>query len=244
VQLTFKAPTTGTTVNISNPQVDGDAVKTKLKAFVSAYNDALTFVNGKLTEQKVIKNTSSTSADDDTTLTAAEASQGVLNGDPGLRDMLNSMRNLMTQTVSGLSAPLNSFAALGITTGAASDTTSDDAKMGKLVFDEKVFDAAYDANPDGVKALLGGKSGTTGLSQVWDGLIKPLTEQNGLLDQRVDMANSDVTSIKDQLDRLSDRLADKEAQYRKMFSNMELALQKVNSSSSNVLAQLSASSSS
>jgi flagellar hook-associated protein 2 len=243
VQMTFKAPTTGVSVNISNPQVAGDTIKDKLKAFVSAYNDALTFVNGKLTEQKVVKNTSSTSSTDDTTLTAAEASQGVLNGDPGLRDMLSQMRNLVTQTVGGLGAPLNSLGALGISTGAASATTTDDAKMGKLTFDATVFDAAYDKDPDGVKKLLGGTAGTTGISQTWDNYIKPLTESDGLLDQRVTMANDDVTNIKDQLTRLSDRLADKEAQYRKMFSNMELALSKVKDSSSSVLSSLSSSSS-
>jgi flagellar hook-associated protein 2 len=243
VQMTFKAPTTGATVNISDPHVGADAVKAKLKAFVSAYNDVVSFTNGKLTEPKVVKNSSSTSATDSTTLTAAEASQGVLFGDPGLRDMLSSMRQTVTQTVSGLGAPLNSFAALGISTGAASATTTADQKTGLLTFDEKAFDAAYDANPDGVKKLLGGVGGTSGLSQTWDGLIKPLTESNGLLDQRATMAGSDVTRIKDQLDRLNDRLADKEEQYKKMFSNMELALSRVQSSSSSVLASLSASSS-
>jgi flagellar hook-associated protein 2 len=243
VQLTFSAPTTGTTINISNPQVPGDAIKDKLTAFVSAYNDALSFVNGKLTEQKVVKNTSDTTSTDDTTLTTAEASQGVLNGDPGLRDMLNQMRTLVTQTVGGLSAPLNSLAALGISTGAATANTTDDQKLGKLVFDTKVFDAAYDSNPDGVKKLLGGTTGTKGLSQTWDGYIAPLTQTNGLLDQRVSMANDDVTNIKDQLSRLTDRLADKEEQYRKMFTNMELALAKVKDSSSSVLDSLSSSSS-
>jgi flagellar hook-associated protein 2 len=243
VQMTFKAPTTGTTVNISDPHVTADTVKAKLKAFISAYNDVVSFTNGKLTEPKVVKNSSSTSATDSTTLTAAEASQGVLFGDQGLRDILTSMRQTVTQTVTGLPAPLNSFAALGISTGAASATTTADQKTGLLTFDEKTFDAAYDANPDAVKKLLGGVSGTTGLSQTWDGLIKPLTEANGLLDQRSTMAGSDVTRIKDQLDRLNDRLSAKEEQYRKMFSNMELALNKVQSSSSSVLASLSASSS-
>jgi flagellar hook-associated protein 2 len=243
VQMTFKAPTTGATVNISDPHVSADAVKTKLKAFISAYNDVVCFTNAKLTEPKVVNNSSSPSPTDSTTLTAAEASQGVLFGDPGLRDMLSSMRQTVTQTVSGLGAPLNSFAALGISTGAASAATTADQKTGLLTFDEKAFDAAYDANPDGVKKLLGGVGGTTGLSQTWDGLIKPLTESNGLLDQRASMAGNDVTRIKDQLDRLNDRLADKEEQYKKMFSNMELALSRVQSSSSSVLASLSASSS-
>jgi flagellar hook-associated protein 2 len=244
VQMTFKAPTSGTTINVSDPQVSGDAIKAKLKAFVSAYNDVVSFTNGKLTEPKVIKNTSSTGANDSTTLTAAEASKGVLFGDPGLRNMLDNMRQTVTQGVSGLTGPLADFAALGISTGAASSTTTADAKTGLLTFDEKAFDAAYDANPDGVRKLLGGVSGTTGLSQTWEGLIKPLTEANGLLDQRATMAGDEVTRIKDQISRLDARLADKQEQYKKMFTNMELALSKLNSSTSSVLSSLSASSSS
>jgi flagellar hook-associated protein 2 len=244
VQMTFKAPTSGTTVNVSDPQVGGDAIKAKLKAFVSAYNDVVSFTNGKLTEPKVIKNTSSTGANDSTTLTAAEASKGVLFGDPGLRNMLDNMRQTVTQGVSGLTGALTDFAALGISTGAASSSTTADAKTGLLTFDEKAFDAAYDANPDGVRKLLGGVSGTTGLSQTWEGLIKPLTEANGLLDQRATMAGDEVTRIKDQLSRLDARLADKQEQYKKMFTNMELALSKLNSSTSSVLSSLSASSSS
>jgi flagellar hook-associated protein 2 len=244
VQLAFKAPTTGTTVNVSDPQVAPDAIKAKLKAFVSAYNDVVSFTSGKLTEPKIVKNTSSTSATDDTTLTAAEASQGVLFGDPGLRDMLSNLRQTVTKSVDGLSGSLVNFAALGISTGAASATTSADAKTGLLTFDEKTFDAAYDADPDGIKKLLGGVSGTTGLSQTWDSLIKPLTEANGLLDQRSTMAGDEVTRTKDQITRLDERLADKQEAYKKMFTNMELALSKLHSSTSSVLSSLSASTSS
>ncbi len=245
VQLTFKAPTAGTTVNVSEPHVSSDDIKAKLKAFVSAYNDVVSFTNGKLTEPKVIKNTSSASPTANTTLTTAEASKGVLFGDPGLRDMLDQMRNLVTQAVGGLSGPLNSFAALGISTGAATGGAStDDSKTGLLTFDEKTFDAAYDANPDGIKQLLGGVTGTDGLSQSWEAMIKPLTEANGLLDQRSTMAGDELTRITDQISRLDTRLADKQEQYRKMFTNMELALSKVQSSSSGMLSALSNSSSS
>lgn len=243
VQMTFKAPTAGTTVNVSDPHVSPDSIKSKLKAFVSAYNDVVTFTNGKLTEPKVVKNSSATGPNDSTTLTAAEASKGVLFGDPGLRDMLVSMRQTVTKSL-GLGGSLDDFAALGISTGAASSTTSADAKTGLLTFDEKTFDAAYDADPAGVRKLLGGVSGTPGLSQSWDDLIEPLTESNGMLDQRASMAGDEVTRIKDQISRLDERLADKQEQYKKMFTAMELALSRVQSSTSSVLSSLSSSSSS
>ncbi len=97
LQLTFKAPVAGATVNVSDPHVGADTVKAKLKSFIAAYNDVVSFTNGKLTEAKVVKNSSATGANDSTTLTAAEASKGVLFGDPGLRNMLDSMRQTASQ---------------------------------------------------------------------------------------------------------------------------------------------------
>jgi flagellar hook-associated protein 2 len=113
-----------------------------------------------------------------------------------------------------------------------------------MTYEEKDIDAAYEADPDGVRRLLGGVSGTTGLAQTWDNLIKPLTQANGVLDQRSTMAGDEVKRVKDQLTRLDERLADKQEQYKKLFTNMELALSRVQSSTSSMLSSLSASSSS
>lgn len=246
VSLTFKAPTTATTVNVSDPGVDPAAIKTKLKAFVSAYNDVVQFTNGKLTEKKVVKNSSESGSDANTNLTAAEAAKGVLFGDQGLRGLLTSMRTKVSDTVSGIPGNVNTFAALGITTGAPTGgaATSTDSKNGLLTFDEKTFDAAYKADPLAVKKLVGGVSGTDGLSQTWDAIIKPQVEANGLLDQRVSMAGNEVTRIKDSISRMDTRLADKQEQLKKMFTNMELALAKSKSQTGDLLGSLGSSSSS
>ena len=53
VELTFKS--TGTsTVTVSTPAAKSDDVAAKLKAFVSAYNDAVDLVRSKLTEKRVV----------------------------------------------------------------------------------------------------------------------------------------------------------------------------------------------
>ena len=53
VEMTFKS--TGTsTVTVSTPSAKPDDVAAKLKAFVSAYNDAVDLVRSKLTEKRVV----------------------------------------------------------------------------------------------------------------------------------------------------------------------------------------------
>lgn len=236
VTLTVKALTSETTIDVSPPGVDSDAIKTKLKSFVSAYNDVVELVSSKLTEKKVVR-----TSDDDDQLTSSEAAKGVLFGDTGLRTMLGRMRQSVTDTVSGLTG-VNSLAALGISTGAAAATTTEDAKKGKLTFDAAVFDAAYADDPQAVKKLLGGVTGTTGLSQTWNSLLEPMTQANGLLDQRVAMAGNEVTRIKDAIARMDDRLERKEETLRKQFTAMELALTRSNSQYSDLLGSLGSSS--
>ncbi|MBX5441430.1 MAG: flagellar filament capping protein FliD [Solirubrobacteraceae bacterium] len=238
VTLTIKALTTDTTIEISPPGVDADAVKKKLKAFVDAYNDVVDFVEGKLTEKKVVK-------EGDQALTSAEAAQGALFGDTGLRNMLSQMRMLVSAAVPGLPGDLNSLAALGISTGKSTGAaTTADAKKGKLVFDESVFNEAYAKDPLAVRKLLGGVSGTTGLSQTWSQMLDVHTAANGVLDQRVAMANSELDRIKDAIARIDDRLVRREETLRRQFTAMELALSRSNSQYADLLSSLSRSSSS
>lgn len=232
VTLTIKALTTDTTIEVSTPGVDAGAIKDKLKAFVSAYNDVLDFVDAKLTEKRVVK-------EGDQALTSSEAAKGVLFGDSGLRNLLSQMRIQVTETVPGLTGDLVSFAALGIGTGASTGAaTSADAKKGRLVFDEATFDAAYAKDPLAVKALLGGVTGTTGLAQTWGETLDRHTAANGLLDQRVSMADAELDRIKDAIARMDDRLARREEMLRRQFTAMELALSRSNSQYSDLLSSL------
>src|SRR3954447_1838606 len=81
LQLTFKA--TGTTsVSVTPPGPDQDAVQKKLQAFVDQYNSTVDFVRGKLTEQKVPNATTTT-----------DATKGVLFGDSQLTGLLSQLRS-------------------------------------------------------------------------------------------------------------------------------------------------------
>lgn len=221
VTLTLKSLTDGTAVNVSTPGVDKTAVKDKLKAFVAAYNDALELMSAKSSEKKVVKT-------DGKPLTSAEASQGVLFGDSGLRGIIGSMRIAISEPVAGMTGDYASLASLGITTGATtgSGATSSDSIKGKLVLDETKLMAAIEDDPLAVQTLLGGVTDTAGFSQSFAGVVSPLVTTNGTFDQRLQANTRQLDLIKDGIARMDMRLELREERLRKQFTAMELALQR------------------
>jgi flagellar hook-associated protein 2 len=217
IELTLK--TVGSsTINVNPPAANPSAVSTKLKAFVSAYNDAVDLIRGKLTEKSVSN-----------PQTDADAKLGVLNGDPSLSQLLGTLR----QTIS--EAGLDS---LGVKVNDSGSATDPDSLAGKLTFDQDAFDAAWAAGPSAVKAKLGSVD-QAGFAQTFEGVLDPITRAgDGLLDQRVAAGNSQLSDIKDQLARIDDRLSTKEDFLRKQFADLEAALSRSQSQSSDLASQL------
>ena len=216
-ELTFKS--TGTsTVTVSTPAAKSDDVATKLKAFVSAYNDAVDLVRSKLSEKRVVNPQS----DDD-------AKQGALFGDDTLDSVLTSMRQAIS------AAGLDS---LGVSVASTGSGTSPDALAGKLTFNQATFDTAWAAGPSAVKAKLGSPD-AAGFAQSFESVLDPITRSgDGLLDQRVSDADSELTYIKDSLATMDLRLQTKEDMLRKQFTAMEQAIAASQSASSSLASQL------
>ncbi len=220
VEVTLKGLVTDVDVSVSTPAVDKEAVKAKLKAFVDSYNDVLAFVTGKLTEQRE----TTTDGQGNEKTTAPDPKKGVLFGDSGLRDMLGSMRLTLSSPVAGMPASMSMLSQLGISTGAAQATVNADAVAGKLVLDVDKLTAALDSDPTGVQQLLGGVAGTDGFAQAFTGLLTPLVQASGVLDQRVETADDEISDLDDRMNALNDRLAARETALRKQFIAMESAL--------------------
>jgi flagellar hook-associated protein 2 len=203
VELTLQG--TGTaTVNVSTPAADPTKVSAKLKAFVSAYNDAVDFVRGKLTE-KTVPNPQSN----------ADAVQGVLFGDTALSGVLSSMRQVVSEA--GLDA-------LGVQLPAAGTGNTPDAQAGKLTFDQPTFDAAWAADPNQVRATLG-STDAAGFAQALEAVLDPVTRSgDGLLDERVSQADDEISSIKDNLANMDLRLQAKQDYLQQQFTNLETIL--------------------
>lgn len=217
LELTLKSLGTAT-VTVSPPAANPDALKTKIKAFVSAYNDAVDLVRGELTEKRV----SDPQTDDDAKL-------GVLFGDATLGGLLSKMR----QTIS--EAGLDQLGVSVVSSGAAN---SPDTLAGKLTFDDSTFDEAWAANPLAVKAKIGSPDGP-GFAQDFEADLDPFTRAgDGLLDTRVGDADRELSYVKDTLNRLDLRLQTKEDLLRKQFTALEEALSQSQSQSADLSGQL------
>ncbi len=115
---------------------DPSAVKTKVQAFVDAYNKVKTFLNE---EQNY----------DPSTKTA-----GDLLGNYAAEMIENDLNNMITGTASGFlpgTDPYTMLAQIGVSTTVQG---SDKTQYGTLTFDETTFDKAMADNPDGVVRLL------------------------------------------------------------------------------------------
>jgi flagellar hook-associated protein 2 len=225
LQLTFKA--TGTSsVSVSPPGPDEDAVQKKLQAFVDQYNSTVDFIRGKLTEKKVPNATSAT-----------DAAKGVLFGDPQLTGLLSQLRNMMTDKT-GITGSVQSMADLGISTGAGSGgAASADAIAGKLTFDRRKFADAFESGRLDIKAFMTDPSKGIGakLTRLLDPVAKPTS---GLLDVRARQAGDQSDDIDAQIAALEDRLTQHQQRLQAQFTAMEQALAQSQSQGSWLTAQL------
>lgn len=209
-EITLKATTTApVSLTVSDPAPDTASIKAKLTAFVSAYNSAVDFVRGKLSEEKVARPTTTT-----------EATKGLFRGDTMLTSVLSSMRS-----------QVGDLAAYGISTGAASGsaTFSADAVAGKLRIDDAKLTAAL-ADPDALRTAL------DGLGQRLSEVVTPVA--GARVSQRLEGVTSERRRIADAIARTDVRLAGREQRLRAQFAAMESALAASQAAQSQLASQL------
>jgi flagellar hook-associated protein 2 len=225
VELTLRAPTSSAvTVNVGTPAPDKAQTIAAVKAFISDYNDLVTKVRAELSEKRVAN-----------PQTTSDAQKGDLFGDPMLSSMLDGMREVISGTVVGD----KTLADIGISTGKATGAAATaDSIDGKLTLDENALSAALDDDPAAVQKLLGGMLDTPGFAQAFTAKLTPITRADGLLQARIDAADSSIKTIKDQLDDMDRRLSMREDHLRKQFSALELALQRSQSQSTDLASRL------
>jgi flagellar hook-associated protein 2 len=225
VRLTLKGvSSTPVTITASAPDVDRDGVKTKIKAFVDAYNTMLTSIDSKVSDKPVVSPTST-----------ADAQHGSLYGDSGLTSMASQMRQFVSQTLDGLSGVVD-LADLGITVPKATGGSStDDAKLGKLVIDDDKLTEALDTDWTKVSDFF------TAFSAKVDTFVRGYTGTGkGIIDGRLQSADADIKSYDNQLDTMNTRMNNEETRLRAQFAAMESALAKAQSQGSWLTSQINA----
>lgn len=230
LDVTFKGMTdaTGVSVTVGGPAPDTSAIKTKIKAFVAAYNDAMTVMRSKYEEKGV--NSPQNNVD---------AAKGVLRSDSGLSTIMTTMRMGVSANIAGADPSLTLLSQLGISTGAAagSGALNQDAIAGKLTFDEAKFDEAYANDPTAIKKILGASG--SAFSQTFSSAIDAFSSTGGLLGNRVSQADGTIDAIKTSLERFDLRLSARQALLTKQFQQMEAALSNSKAAGNAFSAQLS-----
>ena len=230
VKLTLKGVTTTSgplTVTVGAPAADPDAVKQKLQAFVDVYNSTVDAIRTKLTEKTIPGAT-----------TDADRQVGMLYGDNQLTDMLSTMRQAIYSPVAGLPAGMDSLSDLGITTGDASPTISQDALAGKLTLDTAKLDKALENDPGGVRNLLGGVNNVGGWARAFEAVVHAADTTGGPLDTRINGASDEIKRLQTSMSQMDERLSIRETALRTQFAAMEAALSQSQSQSAWLSGQL------
>lgn len=230
VSLTLKGVTTTSgpvTVTVGAPAASTDAIAKKVQAFVDVYNATVDAIRTKLTEKAVPGAT-----------TLADQQKGMLHGDTQLNELLSRMRQAIYQPVAGLPAGMSSLADLGVSTGAASPTISQDALAGKLELDTDKLSAALSSDLSGVHDLLAGVANAGGWARSFEAIVHAADTTGGALDVRISGAGAEIKDLQTSMAAMDERLSLREQALRAQFTALETAMSQSQSQSAWLSGQL------
>ncbi|MFZ3044795.1 MAG: flagellar filament capping protein FliD [Desulfatirhabdiaceae bacterium] len=187
---------------------------TRLNAFLTAYNGLTDSLNSL---QSYDKQTQAT---------------GSLFGDSTTRRIQSELRNLFSNSVSGLPAALSHLTDLGVSTNEA----------GKLELDSSVFNTKLkDSFDDVVKFFTKTDAGAEGFAvRMASSVEKILDTKGGMLAARTKGIQGSIDSLDEQIQRLNDRLAISETRLRKQFATLEVLLGQYQNTSNSLTSNLDA----
>ena len=217
-----------------NIDQDIDSVITKVKNFVTAYNDIVEMLNNKTSEKVEYDFSILTEAqreemdEEDLKAWDAKAVSGILRNDNQISGLLSEMRSRLFQEIgdTGLSA-----SEIGLSTGTWSDN-------GKITLDETKLRTALETNPDAVAQVFVGSTTSTDEATIEkeSGLITSFFKS--ISDYTSDITKNTLSSLTTSLDNdktkysdLMELMAEKEEDYYAKFTAMETAISRYNSQS-------------
>jgi flagellar hook-associated protein 2 len=244
--VTYNVQSLGTTtVSVQN---DVDKIIASVKTFINDYNTLLSSINTKVSEKRdtnympLTDDQKKAMSEDDIKLWEDKTKTGLLHNDSILKTLSDSMRDVFSSAVGGLTGKYKTASSIGISTGV------DWSENGKLYVDEDKLRAALQDDPDVVYKIFGTTSDTAsnnGIAVKLTSLLKTaadkITDEAGTTASATD----DVTSIlgkqnkelTERMTTLNNKLVKQENQYYSQFNAMEEALSKL-SQQSNYLVSL------
>ncbi|AKG36566.1 flagellar filament capping protein FliD [Paenibacillus durus] len=201
------------TVKVSQ---DADKISDKVDAFVKAYNDVVTIIRN---------NTKKSEKNSDGSLSLT------LMGDPMLRDLQSQLNDWMNTLVGSSNGfKLLSDAGLEVDKGVTSATLM----TGTITFDKDQFKAKLAENSDMLSKMFTGSiakgDANDGLGTLFTNNLKVWTDSvNGLITSKIKGYDSEISFLGDQINSMNDRLAMKEQQLQRQYTNLEVVMSQLNS---------------
>lgn len=187
---------------------------TRLNAFLDAYNGLMDSLNSLQSYDKQTKAT------------------GTLFGDSTTRRIQSEVRNLFSNSVSGLPATLSHLTDLGVSTNAA----------GKLELDSSVFNTQLKDNfDDVVKFFTKTDTGAEGFAvRMATSVEKILDIQGGTLAARTKGIQGSIDGLDEQILKLNSRMKISETRLRTQFASLEVLLGQYQNTSNSLTSNLDA----
>ncbi|NBQ62512.1 MAG: hypothetical protein EBU40_09555, partial [Proteobacteria bacterium] len=207
------AGTLDTTATITIAQ-DSTTALTNVKAFVTAYNDAMTWV---------IENTK---------VDAATKTRGVFAGDSAITAMQSKLRAAINSAASSISTTYKTLPSIGLSSGAVGSTVG---TTNTLVLDESKFAAALAADSSAVSSLFGSSGGPLDTLKTY---LVAATSFSGLIYSSQTSADTQLRDLDKRISTMQQRLDDKQASLQKKYSDLEAAMSKLQAQSSSLSSQL------
>ena len=209
LRMTLKGVTASpAAITVTEPQLDRDAVKSKIKAFVDAYNAVVDTARSEITEKP-----DSTGATD-----SISAGQGQLYGDTGMNSMLSALRRQMSNIVADAGhqrpgRPRHRHPRLVGRCVAG--------RQGRQARRSTTPSSAPPSTPTGRRSR---PSSTASPRSVSD-YVDTQTGGSGIIDGRLAGADRTMKTLTSQMDDMNTRLDAKEARLKAQFAAMETAMQ-------------------
>jgi flagellar hook-associated protein 2 len=173
---------------------DPDGLKTKLDAFVKAYNDVMSTMNSEFSSAG-----------------GAQKAAGSLSGDSTLRSAQSDMRMMMTQSLSDLNGTFASVGAMGITVG----------RDGTLSVDSEKLKAAVNKDYESVTSVFTGLGSTKGLMAQMVDKLDPYVRSDGAITNRITSLATSNRDMDNQISHIQLRLDKYEEQLQTQYASLE-----------------------
>lgn len=218
ITLNLKDVTTGNqTLTITK---DTSKAETAVKAWVDAYN-SLQDTFSSLTKY--------TAVDSGAT---QDSGNGALLGDSTLRTIQTQLKGLLNNPQS--SSSFKTLAQIGVTS---------DPSTGKLELDNDKLSAALKKDASGVKEMIVGDGKTSGITTVIGNNVTSWLSSTGIIKAATDGVSKTLNNLTAQYNKASERIDSEMARYKAQFTQLDVMMSSLNSTSSYLTQQFDTSSS-